>query len=220
MSTQTADYVKAVEHLPDGAMLVIPNVSWEDYEGLLADLGDRPGVRVSYDEGRLQVMSPSAEHEDYKESVLCIARALSEEFDIPLETRGSTTWKRRALRKGVEPDTCFYIANARRVIGRRKMNLDVDPPPDIAVEIDVTNESLSKFPIYARLGVPEIWRYDGSRVQMYELNGDGYVGIDGSRFFPGLSCSLLLEFLELSTTMGQTEALKLIRQRIRARNSP
>ena len=84
------------------------------------------------------------------------------------------------------------------------------------VKIDTTNESLSKFPIYAALGVPEIWRYDGSRAQMYELNGDAYVSTNGSRFFPGLSCSLLLECLDLSKTQGQTEALKLFRQRIRA----
>ena len=217
MSTESAVYVEAIDHLPPGAILVVPNVSWEQYEDLLEDLADRPGVRVSYDQGRLQVMSPSAEHEEYKDSVACLARALSEELGVPLETHGSATWKRRALRKGVEPDACFYVANAHRVIGRRKIDLEADPPPDIVVEIDVTNESLDKFSIYAALGVPEIWRYDGARVQMFELNADGYVGADGSRFFPGFSCSMLLEFLDLSKTRGQTEALKLFRPRIHAR---
>ena len=217
MSTQSAVYVEAIDHLPSGAILMVPNVSWEQYEDLLADLGDRPGVRVSYDEGRLEIMSPLPEHEEYKESVLCLARALSEELGIPLETRGSATWKRRKIQKGVEPDTCFYVVNAKRIIGKRTIDLEIDPPPDIVVEIDTTNESLSKFSIYAALGVPEIWRYDGSRAQMYELNGDAYVSTDGSRFFPGLSCSMLLECLDLSKTQGQTEALKLFRQRIRAR---
>ena len=217
MSTQTADYVEAVEHLPDGAMLVVPNVSWEDYEDLLADLGDRPGVRVSYDEGRLEIMSPLPEHEKYKESVVCIARALSEELGIPLEACGSATWKRRALRKGAEPDTCFYLVNAERIIGKPTIDLDTDPPPDIVVEIDTTNESLSKFPIYAALRIPEIWRYDGARVQMYELSGDTYAGVDESRFLPGLSCSVLLAFLETSKTHGQTEALTRFRLRVRAR---
>ena len=217
MSTKSAVYVDAIEHLPPGAMLVVPNVSWEQYEDLLEDLADRPGVRVSYDEGRLQAMSPSAEHEEYKDFILRLAQTLSEELDVPLETRGSATWKRRALRKGVEPDACFYVANAHRVIGRRKIDLERDPPPDIVVEIDVTNESLSKFPIYAALGVPEIWQYDGARVQMFEWNGDAYVGADRSRFFPGLSCSMLLEFLDLSKARGQTEALKLFRHRIHTR---
>lgn len=100
-------------------------------------------------------------------------QVLSEELGIPLETRGSATWKRRSIRKGTEPDTCFYVANAASVIGKRSIVLDTDPPPDVAVEIDVTNESLSRFPIYAALGVPEIWRYDGRSACFYELAGDG-----------------------------------------------
>ena len=184
MSTRSAAYVEAIDHLPAGAILVFPRVSWEQYENLLEDLSDRPGIRVSYNEGRLQVMSPSAEHEEYKDFLLRIAQAVAEELEIPLETRGSATWKRRTLRKGVEPDACFYVANAHRVIGRRTIDLESDPPPDIVVEIDATNESLSKFPIYAALGVQEIWRYDGQRMQMYELSGDTYVEASASAFFP------------------------------------
>src|SRR5438034_9295297 len=109
-------------------------------------------------------MSPLPEHEDYKDFVSHAVRALSDELGIELEPRwGSATWKRRTFRKGAEPDTCFYVANAHRIIGKPKIDLDSDPPPDIVVEIDMTNESLSKFPIYAAIGVPEIWRYDGKR---------------------------------------------------------
>ena len=125
MSTQSAVYVEAIDHLPSGAILVAPNVSWEQYEDLLADLGDRPGVRVSYDEGRLEIRSPLPEHEEYKESVLCLARALSEELGIPLETRGAATWKRQKLQQGVEPDTCFYVVNAKRIIGKRTIDLEI-----------------------------------------------------------------------------------------------
>lgn len=209
--------MEAIDHLPPGAILVVPQVSWEQYEDLLEDLVDRPGVRISYDEGRLEVMSPSAEHEEHKEFILRIAQTLSEELGLPLETRGSTTWKRRTMRKGVEPDTCFYVTNACRVIGKRKIDLESDPPPDIVVEIDATSESLDKFSIYAALGVAEIWRYDGVRIQMYGLKEGAYVGAAGSRFFPGFTSAMLLEFLELSKTQGQTESLKLFRQRLRAR---
>jgi Uma2 family endonuclease len=217
MSVRSAPYVEAIDHLPEGAILVLPQASWEQYEDLLADLVDRPGVRVSYDEGRLEVMSPSAEHEAYKDFILRIAQALSEELAVALETRGSTTWKRRTLRKGAEPDACFYVASAHRVIGKRTIDLESDPPPDIVVEIDVTTESLGKFPIYAALAVPEIWRYDGTRFQIYELTGQTYVEAAGSRFFPGVDGQMLLESLALSKTRGQTEALKAFRQRIRAR---
>ena len=219
MSTRSAEYLEAIDHLPAGAILVVPRVGWEQYEDLLNDLADRPGVRVSYDGGRLEIMSPLLEHEEYKEFISDLARAFSEETGAPLEKRGSATWKRRKIQKGVEPDTCFYVANAHQIVGRRKIDLESDPPPDIAVEIDTTNESLSKFPIYAALGVPEIWRYDGKRVQMYRLTGDTYVETDASSFFRDLSSSMLTESLELSKTQSQTEALKAFRQRIRARKS-
>ena len=217
MTTECAACVGAIDHLPPGSMLVVPCVSWEQYEELLTDLGDRHGLRVSYDRGRLQIMSPSDEHEEYGDSILRLAQTLSEVLGVPLESRGSATWKRGALQRGVEPDTCFYVANAHRVIGRRRIDLDVDPPPDVVVEIDITNESLSKFPIYAALGVPEIWRYDGARVQMFTLSGDRYVSANESRFFPALSCSILTEFLDASKTHGQTEALRRFRQRMNAR---
>jgi Uma2 family endonuclease len=217
MSTRSAEYLEAIEHLPAGAILVFPQVSWEEYESLLEDLVDRPGLRVSYDEGRVEIMSPLSEHEDYKEFVSHLARVLSEEFNIPLEPRGSTTWKRRKLRKGAEPDTCFYVTNAYRIIGKRIIDLESDPPPDIVVEIDTTNESMSKFSIYAALGVPEIWHYDGKRVQMYAWTPElEYVTTPASRFFPSLTDSVLYEALEASKTQGHTEALRAFRQRVRS----
>ena len=161
-------------------------------------------------------MSPLPEHEDYKDFILRAVVALCDELGVELESRGSATWKRKAIRKGAEPDTCFYVANARRIIGKRKLDLESDPPPDIVVEIDTTNESLSKFPIYAALGVPEIWRYDGKRVQMYELKGSGYPEITASLSFPDLTCPLLSNSLELSKTQGHTAALKVFRREIRS----
>jgi len=140
-------------------------------------------------------------------------------MNLTLEKFGSTTWKQQRLRKGTEPDTCFYVANAGRIIGKRKIDLDSDPPPDIAVEIDTTNESRTTFSIYAALGVPEIWRYDGKQIEMFNLKDDSYIRTDTSRFLAGLSSSLLTEFLEASKTGSQTATLRLFRQRIRARSA-
>lgn len=218
MSTRSAEYLEAIDRLPSGATLLFSDVSWEDYENVLEDLGRRPGLRVAYDEGILEIMTVSPEHEDYADFILSLARLLSEELDIKLETRGSTTWKRKKRGKGVEPDTCFYIANAQRIIGKCKIDLESDPPPDVAVEVEVTKESLGKFNIYAALGVPELWRYDGKRVVMYQLTKDlHYVEISESRFFPLLTGSLLTDFIELSKTVGQTDALKAFRRQIRSR---
>ena len=112
----------------------------------------------------------------------------------------------------MEPDCCYYVANALRVIGKRKFDLETDPPPDIVVEIDITNESLSKFPIYAALSVPEIWRYDSKKIQFYELAGNKYREVSESRFFPGLRPTMLAAALEESKTIGQDAALNSFRQ--------
>jgi Uma2 family endonuclease len=217
MSTRTADYRDAVDHLPAGATLVFQDCSWDEYERVLRDLDDRPGLRVTYDDGRLQIVSPLAEHEEYKEFILFVVRVLSEVRGLELETRGSTTWKRRALRKGTEPDTCFYVANAHRIIGKRKIDLESDPPPDIVVEVDITSESLSKFGIYAAFGVPEIWRYDGRVAQFYELVGGDYRMVAESRSFPGLTPAILSDALDASKRQGQTRALAALRQRFESR---
>ena len=203
MSARTAGYLEAIEHLPEGAILVVPGVSWEEYEELLGDLGARPGVHVSYDQGRLEIMSPLREHEKCKEFISDLARAFAEENNFTLEKFGSTTWKRRRLKKGTEPDACFYLATAARIMGKRKIDLDSDPPPDVAVEIDTTNESRAKFSIYAALGIPEIWRYDGRQVEIYNLKGGSYVRTNASDFLGGSRIDSLLR-LESNRSKDQS----------------
>jgi Uma2 family endonuclease len=217
MSTEIAAYREAVDHLPPGGMLVFQHVTWEEYEQLLEDLSTRPGVRVSYDEGRLEIMSPLPEHEEYKDSIYSMVRVFCEVRGIELETRGSATWKRSKLQKGSEPDTCFYVANAARIIGRRTIDLDRDPPPDVVVEIDSTNESISKFSIYAALRVPEIWRYDGERSFMYRRKARSYSEVPASLSFPGLTPNVVTAFLDDAKSRGQTKALQAFRKRIQVR---
>jgi Uma2 family endonuclease len=215
MRTLTADYREAIEHLPDGLTLIIPQVGWDDYEGLLKDLADRPHLRLSYDCGKLEIITPLAEHEAYARFVDDVVRVLAEELGLQLEKRGSATWSSRRLAKGVEPDACYYVTNADRIIGKRHLDLESDPPPDIVVEIDITNESLTKFPIYAALSVREIWRYDGETAQFYELGGEGYHEISESPSLAGLTPTILADTLGQSKIEGQTAALRAFRQRWR-----
>jgi Uma2 family endonuclease len=217
MSTQTVDYLTAIEHLPEGAMLCSEQISWDEYEDLLNHLGDRPGYRVSYNKGRLEIMSPLPEHEKFKEMFLFFAHIVSEELAMLLETRGSATYKQKRRSQGVEPDTSFYVQNATALIGKRTIDLDIDPPPDVVVEIDIPSESSSKFPIYAAFGVPEIWRYDGQQAWMYQLGDHHYVVIESSIAFPILTPQALAEFLELSKTHGQSVALAAFRLWVRER---
>jgi Uma2 family endonuclease len=209
------EIVDAGEHLPNGATLVIDQVSWDDYEYLLEGLADRPGLRISYDCGRLEIVSPSPGHGYYECLVEDLVLLFCEAFRIPLEKYGRTTWRRKSLSKGAVPDASFYIKNAGRIIGN-KISLESDPPPDIIVEVEVTRSSQSKSPIYAALGVPELWRYDGKTCRFYARIEDGYQETRVSRFLPGLTGAVIAEAIELSKTKGQDEARKAFRRRIKA----
>jgi Uma2 family endonuclease len=215
MGTQTASYIEAIERLPQGAILRLPHVSWEDYEQLLTDLGDDYHVRVSYACGWLEIMRPLPEHGEFAEVVQDIAREITRELGVKLEARGSMTIRSAWPSKGTEPDTCFYVQNATRIIGKRSLDFNTDPAPDIVVEIDVTNTSQSKFPIYATLGVPEIWRYDGSQAHFYYLSGEQYVETSHSQAFPFLPSTVLAQCIEQSKTEGQDAALDAARAWVR-----
>jgi Uma2 family endonuclease len=219
MATLMGEYREAIGRLPEGATLIVQRVGWDEYERLLDDLIDRPDLRLSYDRGRLEVMTPLAEHEAHARFVDDLVRIVAEERGLLLEKRGSATWKRRALARGVEADACYYVAAARRVIGKRTIDLDVDPPPDLVVEIDITNESIGKRPIYAAFGVREIWRYDGTDVSFHVLVENEYRPVPDSLSFPGLTPALVAQALAESTRDGQTAALHAFRRRLRSPES-
>lgn len=210
------NYLDAIAHLPEGGTLTFQHVPWEEYEQLLEDLGPGYRVRVTYDHGRLEIMSPLPIHERQKEFISHLMRALTEELGLDLECLGSTTYKQEEALQGLEPDTCFYIQHAAQVIGKRVFDLSVDPAPDIAVEVDVTSESLSRFHIYASLGVPELWRYDEAQFEIYHLVGADYVASPRSLAFPFLTSEVLFQLLERSRNEGQSAALRAFREWVRA----
>ena len=220
MSTTTTNYLDIIERLPAGALLRLQDVSWDAYEYLLTQMeSHRPGHRLSYDCGRLIIVSPSTEHERYKEFAHILIFILSEEMGLTIEPAGATTFKSKLLKKGLEPDTCVYVQNAARIIGKRRIKLDEDPPPDVAVEIDMSNDSIDKFPIYAAIGVPEIWRYDGKAARFYKLAGENYEVMQESIAFPGFTAQVFGQYLERSTVEGYTAAAKAFRQMLRSRAS-
>jgi Uma2 family endonuclease len=211
----TSEVLDATEHLPAGATLVLHRVSWEDYELLLAEFAERH-LRVTYDAGTLEIMSPLSGHETYARFIDWLITEFCDASGLEVESLGSTTWKRRLLGKGAEGDSCYNIRNARQIIGKRKVDLDSDPPPDIVVEIDTTSKSLKKLSIYAAFSVPEIWRYDGKSMHFYKLRGGRYLKSPSSRILPRLKGEVLCEFIELMKTQGSTKARDAFRRRVRA----
>jgi Uma2 family endonuclease len=200
-----SEVLNATEHLPQGASLVIPQFSWDDYEILLEAL-ERPHLRVTYDGGTLEITSPLNRHERYARLIDALVDAFCDVLGLRVESFGCATWKKRVLEKGVEGDGCYYVRDVDRIIGKRDLDLESDPPPDIVVEIDTTRSSLKKLRIYAALGVAEVWRYDGEKMQMYKLKDEKYFEILSSNILPGLTGAILAEFIELSKTVGRTKA--------------
>lgn len=199
------------EFLP-GESRLYRNISWREYKQLTEELTEWPGKRLTYDGGCLEIMSPLAKHEQYKELLSRIGAVVADEMEIDIECLGSTTFTEDWLDKGTEPDTCFYVANAAAIIGKRRIDLNIDPPPDIAVEVDITNPSIKKLSIYKAMNVPEVWLYNEKRLRIFLLSEKGYELLTNSRSFPVLTSEALTQTLEQSKTQGQSAALRTFRK--------
>ncbi len=207
MSVETANYREVIERLPTDSTLILRGISWDDYEELLAAVGEAPGLRISYDQGTMQIMTPSSEHESYVRLIERLVDRVSSKLRIKVLSFGSATMKHSRWRKGSEPDGCFYVQSASRIGNRVLLDFTNDPPPDIVVEIDINHDSLSKFPIYAALGVSEIWRYDGQALAIYLLEQNQYITSEASLALPMLTSAVLTEFLSRSRNEDQYETL-------------
>jgi Uma2 family endonuclease len=175
---------------------MIYNVGWDGYETLLELFGDA-GPRMNYSRGSVELMSPLIAHERPKKLFGFMIETMIVELDIPANALGSTTYKRRLVDKGLEPDECYYIANAGKLGDRDRPDLDIDPPPDLAIEIEITSSLLDKLEIYAGIGVPELWRFDGEELAVLLLQPDGsYSPSETSASFPFLPMDAFVGFLK------------------------
>lgn len=200
-----------VKSTPAEQRTVLHNVSWETFEALLRDTGEDRGSRFAYDCGVLEIMTPLFEHENPKIQFDRFIFALAEEVGVEIKSAGSTTLKRKISKQGIEPDSCYYIQNESRVRGRMTLNLETDPPPDLAIEIDITSSSVNKLGIYSALGITELWRYDGQNLKFYQLIEGQYVECNFSIAFPLASVSEISRFIEQSKSMGEIALLKSFR---------
>jgi len=191
--------------------VILRSVSWQTYEQLLADHADASAPRFTYDRGVLEIMSPSTEHEIYNRAIAMIVEVLAEEMGLDIVNLGSTAFKREELQRGFEADSCFYIQTAERMSGRVHIDPSVDPPPDLVIEIDITRSSLGKLAVFSAFRVPEIWRYDGKRAEIFKLAGTEYVESESSAAFPVVSSAKLSHFLEQARSLKRTAWLRMLR---------
>ena len=201
---------------PAEGRVLLHNVSWETYERLIDEREDRSVPRFFYDRGELEITSPSAEHDRASRVVALLIELVAVEIGLDVDSVGSTTFRSEAQDRGFEPDECFYFSsNAELVRDKRNIDLDAgDPPPDLVVEIDFTNPSLSKLPIYAHLGVAEVWRFAGGKPEILSLDeaGEGYGATGKSSFFPFLTNGILARLVEEGLTTKRPDWVRRVRR--------
>lgn len=198
-----------------GKNIQLQDVDWDEFEAILEELGDKRASRITYSDGILEIRMPLPEHEKVKVLVGDMLKILLEELDIDNECFGSSTFKRRDMSKGIEPDDCFYIENAAQMIGKNRLDLTIDPPPDLAIEVDVTSKT--GLEAYQALGVPELWRLEEGVLQISVLLNGQYIDSEFSPHFPGWPLKVTIaEFLERCQAQGRSQSLKAFRHWVQA----
>jgi Uma2 family endonuclease len=199
---------------------LIPRVGWDGYQALLDLIGDRP-IRLTYDRGDVELMSPLYSHERYGRLFYRVILTITEELDIPMVAAGSTTFRAQMLDRGLEPDECCYLANAARLRDTDRIDLAIDPPPDLAIEIEITRSALDRLGIYAALGVPEVWRFDGERLTVHVLGEDGaYRESTTSAAFPFVPMGEVARFVREHDANNDTRWGRAFRAWVRAEVVP
>ena len=201
--------------IPLGQRLLLRNVDWEEFEAILAELGEHRSSRIAYYQGDLEIRMPSPKHEREKSLISDAIKILLEELEIDCECFGSTTFKRQEMGYGIEPDECFYIKNHQVMVGKERLDLATDPPPDLALEIDATSKT--QLEAYLELGVPELWIYEGNELKIYILESNQYQQQAISPTFSQLPIpSLMTELLDQSRKQGRSPALRNFRKQMEA----
>jgi Uma2 family endonuclease len=198
--------------------LLLSGIDWRTYTRLLHIFAEHPSVRLTYDRGVLEIMSPLPEHESDADMLGRFVVVMTEELGLPIKAGRSTTFRRRPKRRGLEPDNSYWITSEPRVRGKRRLDLRIDPPPDLAIEVDVTRSSLDRMAIYAALAVPELWRLDGSVLTFHVLGAGGrYAMSPHSAAFPLVSAPDLVGFLSLRSTLDENTVVRQFREWFRQR---
>lgn len=192
--------------------VLLRGVSWETYERLLDEHDEAAGPRFIYDSGFLEIMTVSIEHEEPNCTLASLVENILVEWDVDFLPAGSNTFKREELQKGFEPDSCFYIAHVELVRGKKRLNLAVDPPPDLVIEVEVTEPLLPRLPIFAAMRVPEIWLCEGDAIRILRLEGAEYHDVKVSAALAPLNATIITRFLRRRLKMKRPAWARAVRE--------
>jgi Uma2 family endonuclease len=195
--------------------VILNNISWDTFERLLADIGDRRKTLFHYINGTLEIMSPLSLHEGSNRFIEALLGVFTDELEIDMRRLGSLLMKIPELKLGAEPDSCYYIQNEPIIRGKEVIIVGQDPAPDLVLEVDITNPSDRRLPIYALLAVPEVWRYDGYSLEFLALDNGAYQPIEKSLSFPDLPDAIIVEYVQKRLTLGESGTLREFRKWVR-----
>ncbi len=190
-----------------GQTTVLHGIDWQQFEAILEDLGENRASRIAYFDGVLEIQMPLPEHEADKELIGDLIKMLFAHFSMDYECYGSTTFKKQSMPAGIEPDNCFYVQNHHLMIGKTRLDLAVDPAPDLAIEVDLTSRTARS--AYVALGVPEIWQYADRQLRIFRLQDGDHIESLDSAIFPHCQVTAAINrCLEICRTRGRGAALR------------
>jgi len=194
---------------------LLRNISWQTFKAMLVDMGSERATRLAYDKGLVEIMTPLMPHENSNRLIEVFVGVLCEELGLEIKRAGSLTLTRDDLERGAEPDSSYYIQNEPLVRDKAEIDLDNDPPPDLVLEVEYSRSRIDKLSLYAAMGIPEFWRYNGSVLRIYRLELGQYVQRNNSPTFAPIAVTEIPKFLQQSRKVGEITCTRNFRNWIR-----
>jgi Uma2 family endonuclease len=194
--------------------VILHDISWETYEKILAEHNEVSNPHFAYCDGELEIAGLGYKDEKTKQLLFELVVKIARILEVDYEGAASTTFRKEKKKKGFEGDATFYFKNVAVIRGKSDINLSIDPPPELVIEVDITHGSLPKFPIFSALGIEEIWRFDGEGMNFYRLQGEDYVEATESVCLRGVKSETVTELLFAAEEIKRSEWLKLVHKLI------
>jgi Uma2 family endonuclease len=205
---------------PTETRVLLENISWQTFKIMLAEMGSERKNRLAYDNGTIEIMTPLMPHENSNRLIEVFVGVLCEELGLEIKRTGSLTLTRDDLERGGEPDSSYYIQNEFLVRGKENIDLTFDPPPDLVLEVEYSRSKIDKLQLYAAMGVPEFWRYNGSVLRIYRLENEQYIEVEASPSFTPVAVKEIPRFIQESKQRGEITATRAFRTWVERQISP
>lgn len=201
--------------IPAEQRVILQNISWQTFKTMLAEMGGNRNSRLAYDNGIVEIMTPLMPHENSNRLIEVFVGVLCEELGLEIKRAGSLTMTRDDLERGAEPDSSYYIQNESLVRDKENIDLTSDPPPDLVLELEYSRSKIDKFRLYASMGVPEFWRYNGTVLRVYRLEKGEYKECSTSPTFTPVSVTEIPRFIQESRKVGEIACTRAFRAWVR-----